>query len=282
MFRPSLQSFLQSCTSWFWSSSMDVVITRGGINAAANAADVVQKPIAKHDNDFSVPFDIEHEDQFIAALTAKLSTLFSEKTWRSRSVHFVIAGDLVRYFMVRALHNTCTFQDLTDAANLRFIQLYGHGDLLDWQIEANWTSARPFLACAIPKTLTAALLICAKQACVKVDGVVPEFIAAWNRNYKDLSEKKWLLVGQNDRALMGMLDENGLVAVRMITEPSDHVSQAWWLQALLQREAFHFETELPEAILLDGKLASAWSENCTIPIQSATLMRLNMTRGGIA
>lgn len=252
----------------FVPSPTHIRLSMQGLVAIKN---VTRSQIPKDSDRHSVLFSDEQGRQIIPTIEAELQALFKNIEWNRKPVHFVVAADLVRYFMVSPLKNTMQLQDCIDAAKLRFHALFGEEDLNAWQIEAHWSMDQPFLACAIPNKLTVALQNISSLSNITIDGIVPEFIDAWNHHYYNLSDKKWLLVATGDTALLGMIGQLGLVAVRTIAPTKHELNSSSWCQAVIQREAFNFDLPLPEKLILCGELSPAWANSLQIPVEMSQL-----------
>jgi hypothetical protein len=174
-------------------------------------------------------------------------------------VHAVIADELVRYFIVTPPANGARMQDLRAAAAVRFQMLYGDA-LSDWELVADWHAAAPFLACAVPRRVPAALQIAVKaqQGCVA--SVTPAFVAAWNRSRRRVSADAWLATfadGALTIGLLGAAPRAHLAAVRTIALPQA-VPPLAWLRDQVARAALLDNVTAPSTLHIHGEPPDAW------------------------
>lgn len=191
-------------------------------------------------------------------LAARLGSMIAEAKCVSQTATVILADDLVRMFIVTPPQNAAHLQDCRAAAEMRFQALYGDS-IADWQLEADWNAKRPFLACAIPCALLAALRTAASKRRLALIEIVPRFIAAWNRWHSTLRADKWFGVAYGDMLTLGVMDGQHLCAVRPTPVPAGGWDNGAWLSEHLAREALRLNLPAPKGIQLCGDLPGRWA-----------------------
>lgn len=195
--------------------------------------------------------DMVHFSQAVSALLAPLKG----RRW---PLTIVLADSLVRMWLVTPPKEASRLIDLEAAAALRFQSLYGE-PVANWRVSADWDVAHPFLAAAIPCALLALLTQCAAAHQISVVGVVPQFVASWNRWRGGLMAGSWHGQLHGNMLTLGITNEHGLSAVRVLAVPDQ--ASAEWLGTQLAREALLLDVPLPPRLQLSGPTPQAWQQN---------------------
>lgn len=174
-------------------------------------------------------------------------------------IHVTIDDDLARYFIVTPPANSTRMQDLRAAAGVRFQLLYGES-LAHWQLAADWHAVSPFLACAVPQRLHAALQLAvdAQRSCLA--SVMPDFVTAWNRLRRRLGADAWVATLGDNALTLGLVAGTKtarLAAVRTITLP-ESTATATWLRDQLTRAALLDNVSPPSALHIHGVPRDGW------------------------
>lgn len=191
-------------------------------------------------------------------LAARLSGMIAEAKCVSQTVTVIVADDLVRMFMVNPPQNATRLQDCRAAAEMRFHTLYGDA-VGGWQLEADWDAKRPFLACAIPCMLPAALRAAASERRLALVEIAPRFIAAWNRWHASLRPDKWFGAVHDGMLTLGVMDGRHLCAVRSTPIPAGSWDNGAWLPEHLAREALRLNLAAPKGMQLCGDIPGQWA-----------------------
>ncbi|CAM2139363.1 conserved protein of unknown function [Pararobbsia alpina] len=199
------------------------------------------------------------EDAEADALAALLVSAIDEVDGRGLLMHVTVSDDLARYFIVTPPANSARVQDLRAAASIRFQTLYGDSDAR-WHLVADWQAAEPFLACAVPRRVSAALeqAVAATRGCLI--SVTPEFAGAWNRVRKQLGADAWIAT-LNGRVLtlglVGAAPKARLVSVRTLVLP-EPVPPLAWLREQIARMALLDNVVPPSILFVQGEPLEAW------------------------
>ncbi|ASG25226.1 hypothetical protein [Nitrospirillum viridazoti] len=166
-----------------------------------------------------------------------------------------LGDDLVRLFMVAPPGNARGLGDIRAVAALRFQRLYGE-DIAAWRLTFDAAVDQPFLACAMPQALHAALLDLARTHRLALTAVTPRFVTAWNAEHRRL-DGAWLGVAQERGITLGCVDvppgrgATGLMAVHRLALPPG--VDARWLRDQLRTVALRHGLADPVAVKLIGR-----------------------------
>ncbi|MEA1673180.1 hypothetical protein [Nitrospirillum sp. BR 11163] len=166
-----------------------------------------------------------------------------------------LGDDLVRLFMVAPPGNARGLGDIRAVAALRFQRLYGE-DIAAWRLTFDAAVDQPFLACAMPQALHAALLDLARTHRLALTAVTPRFVTAWNAEHRRL-DGAWLGVAQEGAITLGCVDvppgggAAGLMAVHRLALPPG--ADARWLRDQLRTVALRHGLADPAALKLVGR-----------------------------
>ncbi|MGW8391250.1 hypothetical protein [Pseudoduganella sp. HUAS MS19] len=188
------------------------------------------------------------------ALPAALAALLAGRDAGARAASFVLSDELVRLWQVTPPVQAARLADLEGAAALRFHTLFGETPAA-WHISADWNAAAPFMAAAVPRLLKAAIDSAAAKHGLTVTGIVPNFVAAWNRHAGALKNDAWFGVAQDNVLALAACEEGKLRAVRHVAIP--HGADHSWLTQAAQREALLLGMQPPALIQLSGEVPPA-------------------------
>lgn len=188
---------------------------------------------------------------------ARLADILAEHKCTGLPATVILTDELVRLFMVTPPQNASRLADCMTAAEMRFRTLYGEASS-DWQIESDWQPHRPFLACALPKSLIAALRGMASQHRLTLVEIIPQFIAAWNGWHAALDGSSWFGVAHENTLTIGAIQQKTLHAVRSTSAPAESWSDQEWLSSYIEREALRLNLPMPREIRLCGKQFERW------------------------
>lgn len=193
-------------------------------------------------------------DALAAALPGALDLLLSGQAVRGMAASFVLSDDLVRLWQVAPPVQAARLADLEAAAALRFHTLFGEAPTA-WRLSADWNAAAPFMAAAVPRALLAAIEAAAARHGLVVIGVLPHFVAAWNRHARALKRDAWFGVAQGSVLALAACEGGQLRALRHIAMP--HGADHYWLTQTAQREALLLGLQAPALIQLSGEVPPA-------------------------
>jgi hypothetical protein len=214
--------------------------------------------------------DIAREPQ---SLSRQCKEALGDAKYRQLPLHVVLDDSWARLFLVTPPHNVSRMQDLQAAAAMRFQALFGDAPG-DWQIEADWQTASPFVACALPRTLISGLRQIATDHHLHLHAVQPQFVSAWNKHRRAIRNDGWFGVVLDNSLTLGVLaaspvsGKQELQAVRSVSIPTDGHALSW-LQEQLTRMALQMNTACPGKIYLAGNQRQHWAgstqaETCVV------------------
>jgi len=202
---------------------------------------------------------VEHAFTEPQRLVAQCSTLLSSADCASLPLSVTLTDESVRLFMVTPPHNASRLHDLQAAAAMRFAALYGDAHSA-WNLQADWNTSVPFLACAMPHTLLSALQQVALQNKMPLLSVTPRFVAAWNQYQATVPSDAWFGIVQGQNLTLGAIADvpkRRLEAVRTIAIP-DEGHHPRWLHDQLTRAALQLNLSPPKQIQLVGNRQHWW------------------------
>lgn len=177
----------------------------------------------------------------------------------------VIADDLARFFMVTPPPNAAGMRDYEAAAGMRFKALYGESPSA-WNMAADWNAGKPFLACALPRTLLDAILRAANTHRLTLIEVVPHFVAAWNTWSSALKPDAWFGVLHDDTLNLGAIADEHMMAVKTTRLPTHDQHGLAWLERHIAREALLLGIDAPSRIQLCGSADERWTTPASGPL----------------
>lgn len=191
------------------------------------------------------------------SLLERCGVLLAEADCKGLPAQVIVADSWARLFMVAPPANAARLQDLQAAALMRFQALYGEA-ASDWQLQADWQTGRPFLVCAMPKAMLAALEQMAATLKLRLASIQPHFVSAWNRHHRALFDGAWFGAVQGDSLMLGAVTGGRrLQALRRIAIAEDGHGLAW-LQEQVTRAALQLGFPAPLQLQLAGNHAGLW------------------------
>ena len=194
------------------------------------------------------------------ALGAGLRQLLADAGCAGWTASVVVSDELARLWHVTPPQGSARMADLEGAAALRFQALYGES-AAGWHVAADWHPARPFLAAALPRQLSASLAQAAAQERVTLVEVVPQFVAGWNRWQRSIKPGAWFGQLQADVLTLGALDAGVLRALRSAAVPQGATANLDWLAQHVAREALRLNLAAPARLQLAGLAPAAWNNS---------------------
>jgi len=140
-----------------------------------------------------------------------LSGMVTDHGLQGSTVSLVISDALVRQWLVEPPSNVGSLDDLRAAAASRFQSLFGELPV-QWEIRADWQSVRPFVAAALPQVYVQALNTTLKACSLQADSICSQTVVALNRWGSSLSANSWLVLYQDDRATILVVDSQAALA----------------------------------------------------------------------
>lgn len=163
----------------------------------------------------------------------------------------VLADEWLRLWMTQPPSNAARMDDCRAGAAMRYQTLYGES-MQGWTVSAHWDARHPFLACAIPDSLLAALHATAREHRLALIEIVPQCVAVWNARSRRRDQHAWFGVLQQNHLTLWMFDRQRLSAVSMVTLPDDFSQDGQWLAEHARRESLRRNLQLPDSIELHG------------------------------
>lgn len=198
----------------------------------------------------------EEECALPEAAAARLGALL--KDCPRLPARIVLCDNWVRRWMVTPPQNTSSLADCQAAAMARFQALFGE-PLSGWHLAADWDARQPFLACATPRPLLAALQQVASERGLVLLEVAPQFVVAWNRWRADLLAGAWFGVLHQRTLTFAALGQNGPEAVREVVLPEEALHDQHCVPEILAREALRLNLPMPPEIRLCGQIPAHWA-----------------------
>jgi hypothetical protein len=193
-----------------------------------------------------------------AAMGNALTQLLGEQRTRGWPLTLVLADELVRLWQVTPPHNGARLADLHGAAALRFQALFG-ASAAEWQIQADWSATRPFLAAALPRPLLGSLLAAARARRCRVVEIVPQFVAALNQSRSERRPGAWFGLVHGGVLSIAAFEGKLLAAVR--TAPIPPGADRDWLEGHVAREALRVGLGRPERLQIRGPAPKSWASS---------------------
>ena len=200
------------------------------------------------------PMDASSPFEMLASLDRALTV----SDCRRLPISVVLADQWARLFMVTPPTNATRLGDCKAVAARRFQLLYGD-DAAQWLIDGDWSAEKPFLACAIPRSLHAVLQkICNKHRLTLVR-IAPQFIFGWNKWRRPL-EGAWFGTLHGNAMTLGAISRGRLVAIRRLILTTAQRKDPYPVVAQIKREALRLALPQPTAIQVCGALPQEWRD----------------------
>ncbi|MET3106033.1 hypothetical protein AAKU67_000510 [Oxalobacteraceae bacterium GrIS 2.11] len=210
--------------------------------------------------------DINNEE----TLAAQFSLALQAVQVQNLNISVTLADSLVRMWLVTPPKNAASLSDCQAAAMLRFQALFGVS-MSDWEMVADWDALRPFLACAVPRSLLARLQAVCDGFRLTLQMMTPHFVMTWNRFRKELRPDAWMAILNNDILTIAAMDQGRLVAIRSTSAPYELYHRRAWLEQHVQREAMLLNLTAPTRLQIQGALPPQWQKNDGNALQCQSL-----------
>lgn len=170
----------------------------------------------------------------------------------------ILPQNMTRLFMATPPKDSARLADYRAAAGLRFSELYGE-PTDGWHLEADWNTDNAFPVCALPHAVEAELQEIVREYRLSPIGIVPRFVADWNRWHAKLQPTAWFGAVHDRTLTLGIVSQGRLQAVRTVTVAADAWTEDAWLPLHLEREALRLDLPLPDRLFLCGTLPGHWA-----------------------
>lgn len=191
------------------------------------------------------------------AVSRALSSISSENLPRGASITVLVSSPLLRLFLVTPPSNATRFEDLTGAALFRFSSLYGADPDL-WHVSAAWSVSRPFLACAAPVQLLAAITQFTSAHKLNLSRIGPLALEDWRQ--LSATPESWLLSKEHTQVSLLICVKKGIQAIRHVRWSDDIWHSVENLYAAVALEARRLDIAQPCLIYGAGDIPSSISE----------------------
>jgi hypothetical protein len=189
-------------------------------------------------------------------LGARLFALAQEGRLTRAPMQVMVSDRLCRTFMVTPPPNAARMADLKAAAAARYARLFGSG--IGWQIDAQWNPAKPFIASAMPMTISSALDSLQIKTGLAAVRVQPHFIEASNDLRTQITDGDWFGVVEGKHMTMAAVKSSAFSAVRATQLPSEVFESADALSRFVKQEVLRLDVELPTLLKLSGDVPAVW------------------------
>lgn len=189
-----------------------------------------------------------------------LNDLLVEAAPRQRSARVLLSDALVRTWLAEPPRNATRVQDCEAAAAMRFQAIFDESPQ-DWVLRSSPDASRPFLACALRRSLFDGLrqVLRARQLCLV--SMEPELIALWNHWRRRLPPNAWFGICGEDSLVLGVVQGARLTSLRRQLLSASVQQDRGCLSQLLRREADRLNLAAPAGIALCGQPPPAWLAN---------------------
>jgi hypothetical protein len=194
----------------------------------------------------------------VDAIGAALRQLLQDAGCARWNATVVLADELARIWQVVPPAGAARLADLEGAAAVRFQGLYGE-PASGWKLAAGWDTAKPFIACALPRQLLTVLTQVAAEQQVTLVEIVPQFVAGWNQWRDQLKPGAWYGLVQHNVLTLGAIDEGAVRAVRAGALPEGAGIE--WLGQHVAREALRLNLPVPQRLQLSGQAPLNWNNS---------------------
>jgi hypothetical protein len=187
-----------------------------------------------------------------------LTDVLSQAGVSGMPVRVVLADALVRSWTVQPPENASRLQDCEAAAAMRFTAVFGDS-AADWHISAAYDARYAFLACALQRSMLAALLQVLQARRLQLLSMEPECVALWNHWKPHLPDAAWFGICNDSSLLLGMVVDGRMQGTRRLALAGPQCREREWLVQVLQREAARLNLPAPRAIGLCGQVPADWT-----------------------
>lgn len=180
------------------------------------------------------------------------------------TLQIVLDDALARFWKVEPPANTTQFDDLGAAARIRFEALYGL-PTSEWLIQGDWNANAPFLACAVPVNILAALGECLnlpKYQRAKIIGCTPAFVHSWNQHESHMANNIQGLGVVNEKTVtIAIIRQANWIEVRCMPLVDLEQESLQGLDQAIQNLGLQLDLKAPDVVWLTGKIPRPWM-NC--------------------
>lgn len=122
---------------------------------------------------------------------------------RNTQLVVTLGDELVRYWIVEPPPNVASLKELQACVTARFELLF-HDKAERWHISADYQAARPFIACAIPASISDGLTTAARANRHTITSVASSYVRHWNRHCRQLPADHWLWVANGPVSVLSL------------------------------------------------------------------------------
>jgi hypothetical protein len=201
---------------------------------------------------------VRFEANGVDAIAREVDALLAAHRNEGWLLRVVLSDELVRLWQVAPPAGAARMADLEAACALRFHALFGAG-MAGWQMSADWSATRPFLAAAMPQSLLGRLAQGAADQRFRLVEVVPQFVAALNQFRAMRRAGAWFGLVHGGVLSVAAFDGDLLAAVR--TAPIPEGADRDWLEGHVAREALRVGLSRPERLQVSGPAPSSWASS---------------------
>jgi hypothetical protein len=194
----------------------------------------------------------------VDAVLREAARMLADHEREGWALRVVLSDELVRLWQVAPPPGAARMADLEAACALRFQTLFGASPA-GWQIRADWSTTRPFLASAVPHALLAQLQEAAAGPGFRLVEVAPQFVAALNQHRSMRRPGAWFGLVHGGVLSVAAFDGELLAAVR--TAPIPEGADRDWLEGHVAREALRVGLGRPERLQVSGPAPKGWASS---------------------
>lgn len=177
------------------------------------------------------------------------------------TLQIVLDDSLARFWKVEPPANTTHFDDLGAAARIRFEALYGL-PVSEWLVQGDWNAKAPFLACAVPGNILAALGECLnvpRYQHTRVIGCTPAFVHSWNQHQPHMPNNIQGIGVVNQKTVTIAIIQNAKwIEVRCMPLVDVGQESLQGLDQAIQNLSLQLDLKMPNVVWLTGKIPRPW------------------------
>jgi hypothetical protein len=194
----------------------------------------------------------------VDAIGREVDALLGQYKSAGWPLRVVLSDELVRLWQVTPPLGASRMADLEAASALRYQALFGASPS-GWLIRADWSTAQPFLAAAMPQALIGRLQQAAAGHGFRLVEVAPQFVAALNQHRALRRPGAWFGLVHGGVLSVAAFDGGQLAAVR--TAPIPEGADRDWLEGHIAREALRVGLGRPERLQVCGPAPAGWASS---------------------
>lgn len=227
------------------------------LGLAPDALALVRTPFWPHEQ-AQLLAQARFKESNVEAVLREAGRMLADHERAGWALRVVLSDELVRLWQVAPPPGATRMADLEAACALRYQALFG-GAAAGWQVRADWSASRPFLAAAVPQALLAQLQQAASSNGFRLLEVVPQFVAALNQHRSLRRPGAWFGLVHGGVLSVAAFDGTQLAAVR--TAPIPEGADRDWLEGHIAREALRVGLGRPERLQLCGPAPASWASS---------------------